>query len=299
MGYYNDRIFTLIFPRRFFMVKKNNDDQFGTKRLQSKNARNAIIQRLSEDFNLTPIIAEAFYSQFSQYYQEFANVTLSTGEIVYEAVSAEEPAGKHIRFTRKKSVRLKLIDFNTDLEVLANSGTSGLRQHRLARITKQAYEQGGLLSYEDVATILTTSPSTVKRDVHKLNREGMFIVTRGTKLDMGPGVSHKTTIIDYYLKGYTFTEIEVKTNHSETSVKRYLADFIQIVSLYRQDFKINQIRLISQKSQRIVREYLDLYKIYDSQGNEKLDSLINPQCIGKDAKKKSLPAKSRGGERNE
>ncbi|MCP4354884.1 MAG: DUF1670 domain-containing protein, partial [Proteobacteria bacterium] len=46
----------------------------------------------------------------------------------------------------------------------------------------------------------------------------MFIITRGAKLDMGPGLSHKTIIIDYYLKSYTFTEIEKITNHSERSV---------------------------------------------------------------------------------
>ena len=224
------------------MAMKIQEDKFGIKRLKSKNAKNAIIQRLSEDFNLTPIIAEAFFSQFSQYYEEHANVSLSSGDISYEAVSSDEPAGKHIRLTRKKTVRLKLLDFNTDLEVLAEYGTAGVRRHRLSRLTRQAYEQGALLSYEDLAMLLTTSASTIKRDVYHLKREGKFIITRGSKLDMGPGLSHKTIIIDYYLKGYTFTDIERITNHSERSVKRYLADFIQITALFKQSFKKNQIR---------------------------------------------------------
>ncbi len=269
------------------MAMKVQNDHFGLKRLKSKNAKNAIIQRLSEDFNLTPIIAEAFYSQFSQYYREHANVSLSSGEISYEAVASDEPAGKHIRLTRKKTVRLKLLNFNTDLEVLAEYGTAGVRRHRLSRLTRQAYEQGALLSYEDLAMLLTTSPSTVKRDVQQLNREGKFIITRGSKLDMGPGLSHKTIIIDYYLKGYTFTDIERITNHSERSVKRYLADFIQIATLLKQGFKKNQIRLISQKSARLVREYMELFNIYSSTENQRLSQLLNPQRPGEEAKKKS------------
>ena len=139
---------------------------YGILRLKSKEAQSAIIQKLSVDFNLTPIIAESFYRQFSLYFEEHANVSLSSGELAYEAVAAEEPAGKHIRLTRKVTVRLKLIDFNTDLEALASYGLAGLRRHRLSRVTRQAYDQGALLSYEDLAMFLSTSPATVKRDVY-------------------------------------------------------------------------------------------------------------------------------------
>jgi hypothetical protein len=273
------------------MVKFQNPDSYGLKRLESKNARNAIIQKLAVDFNLTPIIAEAYYQQFSVYFQEHANISLSSGEIAYEAVSsdepADEPAGRHIRLTRKRTVKLKLMDLNTDLEALATYGLAGLRRHRLERLTREAYDQGALLSYEDLAMILTTSPATVKRDVTFLRRQGKFIMTRGAKLDMGPGLSHKTTIIDYYFKG------------SESSIKRYLADFTQVATLYQQKFSINQIRLIAQKSDRLVREYCQLYDVYSKQDNQRLNELLQPEPADPNAKKKSGVQKSRGGEDHE
>ena len=281
------------------MVKVQEKDPYGIKRLESKNAKNAIIQKLAVDFNLTPIIAEAFYQQFMQYFQEHTNVTLSGGEVAYEAVSADEPAGKHIRLTRKKNIKLKLMDFNTDLEALAEYGLSGLRRHRLERITRQAYDQGALLSYEDIAMILTTSPSTIKRDVYYLKKQGKFIMTRGSKLDMGPGLSHKTIIIDLYFKAYTFTEIELKTNHSESSVKRYLADFIQVAMLYRQEFSVNQIRLIAKKSDRLVREYCQLYESYSKMDNKRMEEILTPQTADPEAKKKSSIRKSSGGKDND
>ena len=269
---------------------------YGILRLKSKDARAAIVQKLAADFNLTPIIAEAFYQQFSLYFEEHANVSLSTGEVAYEAVAAHEPASKHIRLARKVTVRLKLIDFNTDLEALANYGLAGLRRHRLARLTRQAYDQDALLSYEDLAMLLTTSPATVKRDVQHLKRQGQFIMTRGTKHDMGPGLSHKTIILDLYFKGYTFTEIEQKTNHSESSVKRYLTDFLQVATLHRQRFSHNQIRLIAKRTDRLVREYIELYQTYQKQDNERLDELFTPAKVGEDAKKKSPPQSRNGGQ---
>ena len=277
----------------------HTDSQYGILRLKSKDARAAIIQKLSQDFNLTQVIAEAYFSQFSLYFEEHANVSLSTGQIVYEAVAACEPAGKHIRLTRKVTVRVKLIDFNSDLEALATYGLAGLRRHRLARITKEAYDQNALLSYEDLAMLLTTSPSTIRRDVQHLRRQGQFIMTRGTKHDMGPGLSHKTIIIDLYFKGYTFTEIERQTNHSQTSVKRYLLDFIQIASLYQQKFSKNQIRLIAKRSDRLTREYIQLYKTYHEKDNERLNELLTPTKPGSDAKKKSTAQPTEGGESHE
>lgn len=277
---------------------KNVDFNYGLSRLKSKDARSAIVQKLAVDFNLTPIIAEAFYSQFDLYFREHANVKLSSGEVAYEAVAADEPAGKHIRLTRKVTVRLKLLDFNTDLEVLASFGLPGLRRHRLARLTRQAYDQGALLSYEDLAMLLTTSPSTVRRDVYHLRHEGQFILTRGMKHDMGPGLSHKSIILDLYFKGYTFTQIEKQTNHSETSVKRYLTDFIQVASLKRQQFSATQIRRITQKSERLVREYLQLYDSYAKQDNERLTELLTPAIPGEQAGKKSAHAQRRGGQKD-
>ena len=277
----------------------NTQTNYGISRLKSKDARSAIIQKLATDFNLTPIIAEAFFQQFCQYFQQHANVSLSSGEVSYEAVAADEPASKHIRLARKVTVRLKLIDFNSDLEALASFGLAGLRRHRIARLTRLAYDQGALLSYEDLAMLLTTSPATVKRDIYFLRREGMFIITRGMKHDMGPGLSHKTIIIDLYFKGYTFSEIEQKTNHSESSIKRYLADFMQIAILYRQRFSLHQIRLIAQKSERLVREYLQLYDTYQKQDNQRLNDLLTPQETGTAAKKKSPNAKGRGGKNYE
>jgi biotin operon repressor len=272
---------------------------YGLLRLKSKEARAAIIQKLASDFNLTPIIAEAFYQQFALYFQEHANVSLSTGEIAYEAVAAHEPAGKHIRMTRKVTTRLKLLDLNTDLEALANYGLAGLRRHRLARLTRQAYDQSALLSFEDLAMLLTTSPATVRRDVQHLRRQGLFIMTRGTKHDMGPGLSHKTIILDLYFKGYTFSEIERQANHSEVSVKRYLADFIQVATLHRQNFSPQQIRLIAKRSDRLVREYLQLYKTYEQQDNQRLKELLTPTQPSAAAKKKSAAQQSQGDQSHE
>ena len=256
-------------------MNRKKDTAYGINRLESKNARAAIIQKISADFNLMPIVAEAYYKQISTYFEQHADVQLTSGQICYEAVAADEPAGKHIALAKKVSCQLTLNDVQADLEVLATYGLAGLRRHRILRLTKEAYDQDALLSYEDLALLLTTSPATVKRDIRHLKQEGYFVMTRGTKHDMGPGTSHKTQILELYFKTYTFTEIERKTNHSERAVWRYLKDFTQVATLHHQGFPNAQIRLISHLSDRLIREYLALYKEY--QHTDRMTQLLHPE----------------------
>ena len=153
-------------------MTRQNDTAYGIKRLESKNARAAIIQKISADFNLMPIVAEAYYKQISSYFEQHADVQLTSGQICYEAVAAEEPAGKHIALAKKVSCRLTLNDIQEDFEVLSTYGLAGLRRHRILRLTQEAYDQEALLSHEDMAVLLTTSPATVKRYIRALKQSG-------------------------------------------------------------------------------------------------------------------------------
>lgn len=79
-----------------------------------------------------------------------------------------------------KKVLLTLVG-QSDEEVLREEGLRGLRLRRLLRLTNEAKEQGCLLSYEDLAALLLTSVSTLKRDVAYLERMGRIIPIRGRR----------------------------------------------------------------------------------------------------------------------
>lgn len=247
-----------------------------SKRLASKSVKNAIINNIARDFNLTPILAEAYFNQIKDYFTEHADLQLSSGKIHYLAIDDREPAGKPVSLCRKRSVILTLHDAEADLETYKESGLSGLRQKRLLRITKEAIEQGALLSYEDIAFLLTTSVITVKRDIAFMRRQGLTIPSRGWRHDMGRGTTHKTQILELYFSGFQFSEIEKKTHHSETAVKRYLQDFAKIILLHSKEFSVDQIRIATGFSNRLIGEYIKIYQKYSEQNNHRLDAILNP-----------------------
>jgi hypothetical protein len=239
-------------------------DQSLSGRLQSKTVKRAIIGNIARDFNLTPILAEAYFTQISDYFVRHAELTLSSGQLQYLAVDEREPAGKPIVLCKKVPVRLTIHDAEEDLAVYKKSGLRGLREHRITRLTNEAIDQGGVLSYEDVAFLLTTSVVTIKRDMSRMRRHGVILPSRGWRQQMGRGQSHKTQILDLYFRGFQFTAIERKTRHSESSVRRHIQDFTRIVLLHIKGFSVDQIRISTGFSHRLIGEYLKLYQQHRS-----------------------------------
>lgn len=235
-------------------------DQSLSRRLQSKTVRQSIITSIAKDFNLTRILAEAYFNQISDYFVRHAELSLSTGQLQYLAVEENEPAGKPIALCRKVPVRLTIHNADEDLAVYKKSGLRSLREHKITRVTNEAIDQGGVLSYEDIAFVLTCSVVTIKRDMSRLRRSGIILPSRGWRQQMGRGQSHKTQILDLYLRGYQFTDIEHKTHHSESAVKRYIQDFARVVLLHLKRFSVDQIRISTGFSHRLIGEYLKLYK---------------------------------------
>jgi hypothetical protein len=157
-------------------------DSYGTARLAAKDAESAIVARICEDFNLTPVLARAHYEQMARYFAEYGQVPTRPGELCYLAVAAEEPAGKPIAVCRKLQVRLELAA-PEDVQVLQAKGLAAMRQRRLAR---QARVQGALLTVEDLAYLTCLSPATIKRDLAWLRTHGQAVATRGQLRDIGP-----------------------------------------------------------------------------------------------------------------
>jgi hypothetical protein len=137
-------------------------DPYGTARLAAREAESAIVARICEDFNLTPVLARAHYEQMARYFADYGHVPTRPGELCYLAVDANEPPGKPILACRKLQVRLELATAE-DQAVVRAKGLAAMRQARLARLARQAQVQGGLLTVEDLAFLTCSSIATVKR----------------------------------------------------------------------------------------------------------------------------------------
>ncbi len=228
--------------------------------------------RLMDGFNFAPITADAILDLSKDFFLNDRS-GVRDGQMLYLAISEEEGPGKSILEAKHKEIVLTL-DTPGDMEVYQKFGLSAYRQQVLLRITQEAREQNALLTVKDLVKLLKSSYSTVKRDVKALRGKGLYVPLRGIVRDIGPS-SHKSKIVELYVKGYTPSEIQRLTRHSLKSIERYIKDFSRVSILTERGESVDNIRLIVGISERLVREYQELYNKYkDGEHKQRIDDLV-------------------------
>jgi hypothetical protein len=97
-----------------------------------------------------------------------------------------------------------------------------------------------------------------------------------------------------WLDGYEYTDLERRTGHSGTSVQRYLSGFSKVVKFHHRNYSVQEIRELTEMSERLVKEYLNLYEEYKDRREiqTRLDQILSYHT---EEKKNLVQRKRRGG----
>ena len=257
------------------------------KRLVNKSDRQQFINDLNTGFGLSKVEAVALYDRVTLFNRDYYDGARGSGQIAKTVVALGEPAGKPIKHCRMVSVNLTLLH-NEDLEIRQKYGIAAERRNKELRLCDEAIDQGGVLTQEDLAILIGTSLSTVKRDDAYLMKQEISLLTRGMVEDIGRGVSHKTKAVELYLKNYTLSEISRKLAHSPASVNRYLEDFLVVAFLHKESYPLLTIRKITKLSERLITEYITLIERAESEGyTDRINQLLDQFMVHEDFKKTS------------
>jgi len=223
-----------------------------------KTREQVFINSLRKEFELSPAESQGVLELAQRCL--FGEAPSKLGQIRFICASIKSQHGKPLKDQDLLEVSLTLDNGIDDLNVLHDQGAEALRQLKILRLTEETYLQGGLLTQEDLGRILQVSSRTIRKDMQTLQQDGNTIHTRGNDQDIGPGVSHKTHIIDLYLSGMTYYEIMRKTRHSSYAIKRYVSTFGRLLIMLNKGLsKVVEISRLLGCSERLTREYLVLF----------------------------------------
>ncbi len=136
---------------------------------------------------------------------------------------------------------------------------------RFARWCFEAYEQEGVLTELDIGLLSGLSENYISKVLREYEEEtGEIVPTRGTVHDLGPAVTHKAEIVRRWLRHESPAQIARDTQHAQTSVDRYIANY-QKVRLLAQKVRPSEIPALTGLSQGVVEQYLELLAQYEPQ----------------------------------
>jgi len=183
---------------------------------------------------------------------------LEVGQILWSGAKASEKPnyGKNSKRTAMTHVVLTLVS-REDLE-MKNAGYSEreVMETKSARLFKEAYEQGALLTHSDIAIILHISTGTVSKQTKAyMERTGEILPTRGIIHDIGRAMTHKRIILNLYRKGYQTPDIARMTSHTQEACDRYIKAYKKVEKLSK-TMKSEEIAQILGMGKSLVEEYI-------------------------------------------
>ena len=152
----------------------------------------------------------------------------------------------------------------------------GAKRHELrpkiaARILKEAYEQGGVLTFSTVGLLTGLHcPSLISRAIALFYQQNPDVVLphSGTIFDMGRTLTHKKAAVLLKHQGLLEQEIARRINHHPSAVARYLNDDERVGQLWQEGQSAEMISFITGLSLAVVQEYIEIRQEMQQQAAE-------------------------------
>jgi uncharacterized protein DUF1670 len=273
---------------------KSIEDRLRRGRLDSKSLDSMFRRRIEEGANCAPFVSNAILATVKEVFPigpDEPDHQLGLGQIQLLVVSALEPAGKPLEECQKVTVRLTLDAGQEDFQVRMVHGVEGLRRARILRMTAEARDQGGLLSYEDLAyRLFNCGVRTIVRDVQDLRRREIEVPSRGQQQDIGPGQTHRVQAVRLFLLGHQPNEIARKLYHTLGSIENYITTFARVVVLVNKSYADDEIAFVMRRSTPLIAAYRKLYGEFQDKhtGRRRIQEILSR------VENPSAPSKKRG-----
>lgn len=137
---------------------------------------------------------------------------------------------------------------------------SKVAEQAVARMIKEAYQQGGILSSRDIGLLRLRQPAWASKTRKRFEAQHDCILPHtGALHDMGSTVTHKTMIIrKTVLEKKDPATVARECHHSQAAVDRYLKDYYRVKTLHRLDHDIEFIHLTTQIAKHVILQYIDI-----------------------------------------
>ena len=183
---------------------------------------------------------------------------IKPGQILWNALDKNTRGDSPNR--RYITVVLSVITEN-DVEQLAKGVLmSVVATNAIARMIKEAYEQGGVLSSRDIGLLTLRTPSYASKIRLQYEKNNNCLLPHtGLLHDMGSSISHKKTIIHKVLvEKKDPADVARECNHSQRAVDRYLKDFHRVKTAYKLNQNNDYVHIVTDIAKHVVKEYIEI-----------------------------------------
>lgn len=201
-------------------------------------------------------IADELLSLFESVSPEISRI--KPGQILWNALDqntrGDSPKRKYVPV-------ILTITSEEDVQLLVEGvHMSRIAENTIARMIREAYSQGGILSSRDLGLITLRHPTTTSSIRKRFEKNhGCTLPHTGALHDMGSSVSHKAMIIrKVILEKNDPASVARETNHSQAAVDHYLKDYHRVKMLHNLNYDVEFIYLATKIAKHVIVQYLNI-----------------------------------------
>ena len=207
-----------------------------------------------------PVMRERITDELIDLFEKTTPETnrIKPGQILWNALDKNTRGDSPNR--RYVTVVLSIITEN-DVEQLINGvPMSVVATNAIARMIKEAYEQGGVLSSRDIGLLTLRTPSYASKIRLQYEKNNNCLLPHtGLLHDMGSSISHKKTIIRKVLvEKKDPADVARECNHSQRAVDHYLKDFHRVKTAYKLNQNNDYVHIVTGIAKHVVKEYIEM-----------------------------------------
>lgn len=226
----------------------------------------AIVNFFEREFSgmFGPIVRENIAGALVDLFNSLCPETsrLKPGQLVWTALDQKTRADSPKK--RLKPIVLSLITQDEISRFIKNESIIKIRQSVMARMFKEAYEQGAVLSTRDMSLLLVShAPDLSHLRIFYEDENKTILPHTGNIHDVGTTVSHKKIIIyKHVVEKKDPLAVAKETKHSQKAVDRYLKDFYRVKTLVDDKKDINFIHQTTNLSKPLINQYMQIINTY-------------------------------------
>ena len=187
---------------------------------------------------------------------------LKHGQMLWNALDKNTRAD-----SKNRKYKTVVLSIATDEDIALfeqNKSIKEIRKLVIARIMKEAHEQGGILSTRDVSLILSSAVTSVSHTRIDFEKENQTILPHtGVLHDMGSSITHKNIIVYKHVVEKKSTNIvALETNHSQRAVDNYISDYNRVKTLIEDNKDLEFIHMATKIAKPVIKQYQAIFYQY-------------------------------------
>lgn len=222
--------------------------------------RSALIEMLEHKYKLigSHKVIELIADDICQLRDEFypRSGQEAYGNLTWVTTSSDNKKpklGQRVEDYKNTRITLRLIN-EEDIDMQENLSSIERDKAKIVRLINSAYEQGGLLTIEELALMVNRTQMSVSRRVGEYQEEHQIVLPlKRQQTGHGSRNHPQEIILELYEKKVAPPDIARQVNHSQEAVDRYIKDYERVKFLVRRGLDIIEISHLTGRGKQVVK----------------------------------------------